>query len=99
MHVDPPFRAELCATGLSAEECQKERYGGCGGAPAPAGALRGVAVSCGIGGKCLGFHDECRFGGLIKLWQRLGPGGDAIADGEEEVLLPGGRRALEWRRW
>ena len=40
-------------------------------------------------GKGLGLGDERRRGGLVKLWRRLGPGRDRLADGEEELFLAG----------
>lgn len=36
-----------------------------------------------------GFCDERRRGSLVKLWRRLGPGRDRLADGQEELFLAG----------
>jgi hypothetical protein len=40
-------------------------------------------------GKCFGLFDELRHRGLVKLWRRLGPGRDRLADGQEELFLAG----------
>ncbi len=50
-----------------------------------------------VRGKGLGFCDERGLGSLVKRWRWLGPGGDGLADGQEEILLSSRRAQAQDR--